>query len=151
MADKIAALTQLIQPIVEAEGYMFWGLNFHVNGKHSCLKVFIENEKGISLDDCSLVSRQLSAVLDVENPIPSRYNLEVSSPGMARQLFTPAQYRQFAGEKLDIVLMVAIEGRKRFTGILTSVVDEGIFIETDGHSVRLPFNNIAKAKIVPAF
>jgi len=149
--DKITQLRALILPVVEDSGYMLWGLDFNTASKRPCLRVFIEHENGVSLDDCAMISRQISAVLDVEDPISTRYNLEVSSPGMARQLFTPVQYQNYCGDTIDVVLLVDIDGRKKFKGILNEVHEDQIVIDVDGNKIRLPFSHIAKAKLVPEF
>ncbi len=92
MASKEQQIQQMLEPTVEALGFDLWGVEYLSQGRHSVLRVYIEHEKGISVDDCAAVSEQVSGVLDVEDPITGEYTLEVSSPGMDRLLFKLEQY-----------------------------------------------------------
>jgi len=92
VATKEQQIQALLEPTVEALGYELWGLEYLSQGRHSTLRLYIESEQGISIDDCAAVSEQVSSVLDVEDPITGEYTLEVSSPGMDRLLFKPDQY-----------------------------------------------------------
>jgi ribosome maturation factor RimP len=106
-------------------------------------------ESGIGIDDCERVSREVSALLDVEDPIPSAYTLEVSSPGEDRVLRTRAHFVRFAGSRVFVELKVPREGRKRFTGMLTSVNDAGVELEVDRQPVSVRFDEIEKARLAP--
>ena len=106
-------------------------------------------ESGIGIDDCARVSREVSALLDVEDPIPSAYTLEVSSPGSDRVLRTRAHFGRFAGARVFVELKVPREGRKRYTGLLAAVSDEGVELEVDRQRVRVPFAEIEKARLAP--
>lgn len=151
MTDKLTQLKALIKPVIEADGYQLWGLTYNVDGHKACLRVFVEHEHGVSVDDCAIISRQIGAVLDVEDPIASRYQLEVSSPGMARQLFEPSQYQAYCGEKIDVTLMVGVDGRKRFKGVLRAATNTDITLELEGREVCFLFSDITKAKLIPVF
>jgi ribosome maturation factor RimP len=106
-------------------------------------------ESGIGIDDCARVSREVSALLDVEDPIPSAYTLEVSSPGTDRVLRTRAHFGRFAGARVFVELKVPREGRKRYTGLLAAVSDEGVELEVDRQRVSVPFAEIEKARLAP--
>jgi ribosome maturation factor RimP len=106
-------------------------------------------ESGIGIDDCERVSREVSALLDVEDPIPSAYTLEVSSPGEDRVLRTRAHFDRFAGSRVFVELKVPREGRKRYTGKLTSVNDGGIELEVDRQPVNVRFDEIEIARLAP--
>jgi len=146
-------LNELIEPVVTAMDYEFVGLEYLNQGNGSVLRIYIDQEQGISVDDCADVSRQISAVLDVEDPIPGEYTLEVSSPGMDRPLFTKEHYIQFVGHEIKLSLIQPSEetNRKRFRGILSAVQGEEIILEVDNEEFCLPINNIAKANLVVQF
>lgn len=148
---KESQLTDLLRPVVESMGFVFWGLEFIAQGRQSMLRVFIEHENGINVDDCAAVSRQLSAVLDVEDPITQEYTLEVSSPGMDRPLFTVEQYQQYANHIIELRLRMPFEGRRKFKGQLTGVEQEDIVLVVDEHEYLLPIESIEKAHVVPQF
>jgi ribosome maturation factor RimP len=106
-------------------------------------------EGGIGIDDCERVSREVSALLDVEDPIPSAYTLEVSSPGSDRVLRTRGHFDRFAGSRVHVELKAPREGRRRYTGMLKSVSDAGIELEVDRQPVSVPFDEIEKARLAP--
>ncbi len=152
MSAKLKQLEDIIRPVVEGLGYEFWGIEFRSRGYQSMLRVFIDDaENGISIDDCEKVSRQVSGVMDVEDPIQSEYTLEVSSPGMDRPLFRPEQYEAFIGHQVQIRLRMAFEGRRKFQGVIRAVEGEDVVIVVDDHEYLLPFDSIEKAKIIPVF
>jgi ribosome maturation factor RimP len=139
----------MLQPTVEALGYELWGLEHLVQGRHSVLRVFIDSPAGISVDDCAAVSEQVSGVLDVEDPITGEYTLEVSSPGMDRQLFRLEQYAGYIGEIVEVRLRSAFEGRRKFKGVLKGIEGEDVVIQVDDHEFLLPYGAIEKARIQP--
>lgn len=110
MSSKLEQLQALLAPVVEALGYECWGVEFISQGRHSVLRVYIDRPEGILIDDCEAVSRQVSGILDVEDPISGEYTLEVSSPGMDRPLFTLEQFAKHAGEQVKIRLRSPYEG-----------------------------------------
>lgn len=144
-------LTQMLTSPVEALGFEMVGIEFVRAGKHSILRVFIDHEKGIDVDDCADASHQISAVLDVEDPISTEYNLEVSSPGMDRPLFTEAHYARFVGEIISIRLSVPMDNRRNFKGKLLNCENGQISIEVDGETFLLAIANIDKGNLVPTF
>lgn len=151
MSTRLEQLQTLLAPIIESLGYQCWGVEFISQGKHSLLRVYIDHADGIGVADCEKVSKQVSAILDVEDPIPYEYTLEVSSPGMDRPLFTLEQYQQFIGEQLKIKLRSAFEGRRNFNGILQGIEDQQIVLRVDNQEYLLPIEIIDKANIEPAF
>ena len=107
-------LSKLIEPVVQELGCELWGIEKLQQGRQVVLKIYIESAKGINVDDCARVSRQVSAILDVEDPIPGEYMLEVSSPGVERRFFKPEHFNVCKGEKVQITLRQAFDGRRKF-------------------------------------
>ncbi|MBT8069572.1 MAG: ribosome maturation factor RimP [Xanthomonadales bacterium] len=148
---SVQKLNELLQPLVEELGYEFVGLEYNSNPKHAVLRIFIDHENGVGIEDCEVVSRETAALLDVKDPIRSHYNLEVSSPGLDRPLFTPAHYQAFAGRQAQINLFAPQDGRRKFSGPILSADENSVRIEQDGMEVTLDLDNIAKAKLVPDY
>lgn len=144
-------LEQSLKPTIESMGFEFWGVEYIPAGRHSTLRLYIEKEGGVSVDDCADVSRQVSAIMDVEDPISGAYNLEVSSPGMDRQLFKPEQFARYQGEQVQVRTSLAVLGRKRFKGPMVKVTEEGIELEIDAEIYEIPFDLIEKANLVAEF
>jgi ribosome maturation factor RimP len=120
-------------------------------GRFTTLRVYIDHAKGIGVEQCAEVSRQVAAVLDVEDPIVGEYTLEVSSPGLDRPLFSLAHYQASVGEKLSLKLRLAFDGRRRFTGLLRGIEGDEVILQVDDEEYLLPFDSIEKANIVPRF
>ena len=148
---SVQKLNELLQPLVEDLGYEFVGLKYNSNPKSSVLRVYIDHEDGIGIEDCETVSRETAALLDVKDPIRSQYNLEVSSPGLDRPLFTPAHYVQFAGQAAQLTLFAPQDGRRKFSGPILGAEGTTVRIEQDGSEVALEIANIAKAKLIPDY
>lgn len=144
-------LLSLLEAPVGALGYEVVELEFHPQGRGGLLRVYIDREEGVTVDDCEIVSKQVSAVLDVEDPIPGHYTLEVSSPGMDRPLRKPKDFVRFAGEQARIDMELPIEGRRRFAGTLKGCEADEVTIEVDGVLHKLPLGGIGKARLVPNF
>jgi ribosome maturation factor RimP len=140
-------LRALLEPAVERLGYELIDLRF--SGRQGALRLFIDRPEGVGLDDCEKVSRAVSALLDVEDPIPGHYDLEVSSPGLDRKLTKLAHFQRFTGETLKVQMRFPIEGRRRFRGRLLSADDKNIVLEVDGTQHRLPLATIDSARLVP--
>lgn len=151
VSSKLEQLQAMLAPVVESLGYQCWGIEFISQGRHSLLRVYIDHANGILIDDCEAVSRQVSAVLDVEDPISSEYTLEVSSPGMDRPLFTLEQFVGHAGEQVKIKLRSPFEGRRNFQGLLRGVEEQDVVVLVDDHEFLLPIDLIDKANIIPRF
>jgi len=142
-------MLKLLEPVVERLGYELADLEVRLGGKGGLIRVFIDKPEGIDLDDCEKVSLAVSALLDVEDPVPGNYNLEVSSPGLDRKLTKVAHFQRFAGETVKVQMRFPIEGRRRFRGTLVSSDDENIVVEVDGESLSLPLKTIDTARLVP--
>ena len=142
-------LANLFEPVVESMGYELVGVEFERGGGHGTLRVYIDREEGVSLDDCAAISHQLSGILDVEEPIQQAYDLEISSPGIDRPLFKLEDYERFVGQTARIKLAVALQGRKNFKGELEGVTDSKLVsIRVDGELFDLPYADIARANLV---
>ena len=141
----------MLRPAVEETGKELVGIEFVGAGKHSVLRIFIDHADGINVDDCAEVSRQVGAILDVEDPISSEYNLEVSSPGLDRPLFDKAHYEAVIGETIEAKLGVPLNGRRKFKGILESIENDTLYVNVDGEAYPLVISNIDKANLVYNF
>lgn len=148
---KVDELKNLLEPVVTGLGYLFWGVEYVAQGKHSTLRVFIDHEDGINVDQCAEVSHQISAVMDVEDPISQNYTLEVSSPGMDRPLFTLEQFAAYIGEWVQVRLRAPFEGRRKFKGVLTAIEDQDICVTVDGMDYLLPIESVEKANLIANF
>ncbi len=144
-------LTEMLEAPVGAAGYELVGLEFGRAGQHSTLRIFIDHENGITVEDCAEVSRQVSAVLDVEDPISVVYNLEVSSPGLERPLFKAAHYEQFIGHEVSIVLKMAVGNRRKWKGVIQSIDGATVAVMVDGQEEHFALSNISKANLIPKF
>ena len=144
-------LNNLLEPAVEALGFELLGVEFMRAGKHSTLRIYIDHPDGISVDDCADVSHQVSAVLDVEDPINTEYNLEVSSPGMDRPLFKAAHYEAVLGEIVAIRLRIPQDNRRNFKGQILKVENGMITMKVDNEEYELSVDNIDKGNLVPQF
>lgn len=146
------AIYELVRGVVEPMGYELVGVELRPGERGGeVLRVFIDREGGILLDDCSAVSHQLSGVLDVEDPIKGEYSLEVSSPGLARPLFELAHFARYAGRKAKVKLASPLNGRRNFSGELAGVEGEVVLLQVDNELVRIDFSQIDSAKLVPEF
>jgi ribosome maturation factor RimP len=141
----------LLQPLVEELGYEFVGLDHQSNPKNTVLVIYIDQPGGIAVEDCERVSREVAALLDVEDPIPGHYNLEVSSPGLDRPLFTLEQFERFRGEQVRLSLYAPQDGRRKFKGQILGAENGKIRLDQDGAEVELELGNIAKARLVPDY
>jgi ribosome maturation factor RimP len=149
MGRQMNQLDDLIRPVVEQLGCELWGYHYFKQGRYSTLRVYIENPKGVTCEDCQRISAQIGAVLDVENPISGQYTLEVSSPGLDRTLFTQSQYEQFIGHRIQVRLSIPVKERRNFTGTLQAVQTDTIIINIDGIEHELSLATIEKANLVP--
>ncbi|TRY29939.1 ribosome maturation factor RimP [Aliiglaciecola sp. M165] len=151
MSQLEQKLTEMLNAPVEALGFELLGIEFVRAGKHSTLRVYIDHPDGITVDNCADVSLQVSAVMDVEDPISTEYNLEVSSPGMDRPLFKETHYQQCVGEIVSVRLRMPMNERRNFKGSLISVENGNLTIEVDGQNYVLAVANIEKGNLVPTF
>ncbi len=142
-------LTRLVEPVVVGMGYELIGVEFDAHQR--TLRVYIDCERGVQVDDCSKVSHQLSGLLDVEDPIPGNYHLEVSSPGLDRPLFTLGHFERFKDALVRIQLLSPIDGRRRFKARLLGIEGEKVLLQDGEIRFDIPFESIDRARIVPEF
>ena len=146
LRDTLAAL---LTPLIEGLGYELWELEYSPGRGNGFLRLYLDAEAGITLEDCERVSRAVSELLDAEDPIPGQYTLEVSSPGLERPLRTAEQFGRFVGETVFVETVQAVEGRRRFKGALTAAGAETVEVEVDGRRWTLPIGGIRKAHLAP--
>lgn len=143
------ALLKLLEPVVESVGYELVHVEF-VQGPDAVLRIYIDAPGGIELDDCGKVSREVSAVLDVEDPLPGAYHLEVSSPGLDRPLTKPEHFERFAGEKVKLTLHEARDGgRRKFTGTLSGIAGGVLTVDCGELTLQCSLDDIEMARLVP--
>lgn len=147
----IGELQKIIEPAVTAFGYELWGCEWASLGKnHRVLRIYVDSEHGVDIDICAKISRQISSVLDVENPVTGSYTLEVSSPGIDRTFFTASQCRRYLGQVINVRLRVATEGRRQFRGVLQEAWEDRIILRLDEQTqLELTWRDIDKAHLVP--
>ncbi len=148
MKRSESAITELIEPTVLAMGLQLWGIDLSQRGKYSILRIYIEREEGVTITDCEKVSRQVSAILDMEDPIAGEYTLEVSSPGLDRPLFTSEQFGRFIGSDVKVRLHHPVDGRRKLNGSIENVSGDEIMLSVDGEGFRLQHTDIEKANVV---
>ncbi len=144
---KDTVLTELLQGALAVYGYELWGYELNSSEGNMRLQVYIETPQGVTLDDCERASRQIGAVLDVEDVMKGKYLLEVSSPGLTRALFTVEQYKRYLGRPVKIKISGG-EGRRTYRGELAEVTDEAVSLIVEGETIVLPFEDIEKANLV---
>lgn len=150
MALTVPHIEELLIPGAETLGYELLAVEV-TGGDVSILRVYIDSEDGVTIDDCASASRQFSAILDVEDPISNRYTLEVSSPGMDRPLAKPHHFKEVVGGDVKIKMSTLINGRRRFTGELVDANDDFVVVEVDGEQTELPYIEMDRARVVPVF
>lgn len=151
MSARLKTLREFIEPVVTALGLELWGLEFNSAGRNSTLRIYIDGPDGVSVDDCARVSHQVSGILDVEDPIPEQYMLEVSSPGMDRPLYTLEQFQAYAGHQVQLRLRMPFEGRRKFKGLLNGVEGDEVLLVVDDEEYLLPIDYIDRANVIPQF
>jgi ribosome maturation factor RimP len=164
-ADLRNKLIGLVEPLLAQLGYELADLQLAAGRNHADLRIFIDrlpgadgvvapvgpDGSGVGIDDCERVSREVSALLDVHDPVPSAYTLEVSTPGLDRVLRTPAHFTRFVGERVNVEMFAPRDGRRRYTGTLRGSAAGAITLEVDGVEVVLQLNDIERARLVPAW
>lgn len=152
MTKKERELEALLAPTVRAFGCELWGVEYRPWGRgRSTLKVFINADNGVTIVDCERISAQISALLDVENPIVDSYRLEVSSPGLDRTLYRREQYEANVGCRVNVRLAFPFNGQRRFEGLLAGVEEEDLVLRVEDEEYLFPFDQIQRARIVPVF
>ena len=149
MRGVAPAIRERLESGVQALGFELVDVELMGGRHHKTLRVYIDGPQGVTVDDCADVSRQLSAILDVENPFPGAYTLEISSPGLDRPLVTPADFRRFQGATVKVRLSSPLDGRRNFTGRLLESSAEAIVVEVDNERFTLRLDTIERARLVP--
>lgn len=153
--SKEAEITDLCRPFVESMGLEWVGVEYRHHSRDALLRIYLDKEGGISMDDIVAATEELNPFLDAHDPIGGMYTLEVSSPGLDRPLFALRDFERFIGHRAKINLRVAMERRRRFEGVITAVEGENIHLTIEeGKEQRmqiLPYSNIDKARLVPIF
>ncbi len=149
LAKKIS---DFVEPAIGAMGLSLWGVEV-TSANRPTVIIYIDSDSGVSIDQCAKVSREIGLMLEVEEIINSAYVLEVSSPGLERKFFKPEQVTANIGKKLEVALIISIEGRKNFRGILTETDDEGLVLQLEDQEepVKLDWDRIRKAKLIHEF
>ena len=137
----------MLVPAISALGYTLWGIEYMPQGKHSLLRVYLDKEGGVDIEDCARASRQISSILDVEDPISGEYTLEVSSPGVDRVLFNLDQLREYLGWHVQLRLTENFENRRKFAGQLKAIVDDEIVLIIGDEEYTIPYELIEKANL----
>ena len=148
MYKQNPALVKLLQPVIAALGYELLGIEQMNQGRGSLVRVYIDRESGISLADCERVSEQATGVLDVEDPIRGSYQLEISSPGLDRPLFTLEQCSRYVGRNIRLRLRSKLQGRSKLTGQLVELHDDALVVDESGTRFDVPADMIEKANLV---
>lgn len=151
MATLEQNLQEMLQGAVEDLGCELWGIECQRSGRFMTVRLFIDKEGGVTVDDCADVSRQVSAILDVEDPIADKYNLEVSSPGLDRPLFTLQQFERYIGQDIAVHLRIPVMERRKWQGKLERIENDMVILIVDGQEQVLVFGNIQKANVVAKF
>ena len=143
-------LRKLIEPAVTALGFELVGVEF-IRARHGVLRVYIDHENGIGVNDCKAVSHQVSGLLDVEDPIRGEYSLEVSSPGLDRPLFQARDFERFAGHEINLRLLAPVDGQRKFKGTLAGMRDDHVVIRMDDEELLVRLDEIDQARLVPDY
>ena len=148
--DAAARVERIIAPTLDGMGYELVRVQMSGGRQHSRLQVMAEraDQRGMTVDDCAEISRAVSALLDVEDPIAGSYDLEVSSPGIDRPLTRPRDFERFAGQEAKIEMRETLDGRRRFRGLLKGFEEGCALLEVESETVKLPVEDIERAKLV---
>lgn len=144
-------LLNLIEPVVEGLGYECVGIEYSSHPKNGFLRIFVDKEGGVQMEDCTKVSHQISGVLDVEDPIAGEYNLEVSSPGVDRPLFKIQQFERFIGQIVQVNLFKPVDGRRNIKGVIEKVEGDDVYLLQEGQTYKVAFQAMSKARLEPDY
>ena len=150
MSKRTEQIRELLAPVVNDMGYELWGIEY-LQGRGAVLRLSIDHEAGITVDDCVAVSHEVSGVLDVEDPIPGEYNLEVSSPGMDRPLFELSQFERYLGEQVQLKLLAPVAGKRKMMATLVAVDGDTLVVMLNGDTLRIPYSQVDRARLEPRF
>ena len=149
MHRQHSELIELLEPVITALGYEMLGIEYFKQKDGSLLRLYIDSDAGITIDDCTRVNHQVIGVLDVHDPIKERYHLEISSPGLDRPLFTLKQFQRFLGQQVKIKLREKIDERRKFTGVIKAIEETAVLVSEEGNDYLIPADVIDSAHLVP--
>ena len=149
MHRQHSELIELLEPVITALGYEMLGIEYFKQKDGSLLRLYIDSDAGITIDDCTRVNHQVIGVLDVHDPIKERYHLEISSPGLDRPLFTLKQFQRFLGQQVKIKLREKIDERRKFTGVIKAIEETAVLVSEEGIDYLIPADVIDSAHLVP--
>ncbi len=149
MHRQHSELIKLLEPVITALGYEMLGIEYFKQKDGSLLRLYIDSDAGITLDDCTRVNHQVIGVLDVHDPIKERYHLEISSPGLDRPLFTLKQFQRFLGQQVKIKLREKIDERRKLTGVIKAIEETAVLVSEEGIDYLIPADVIDSAHLVP--
>ena len=142
-------LIELLEPVVTVLGYELLGIEYFKQKDGSMLRLYIDNEAGITIEDCARVNQQVIGVLDVHDPVKKMYNLEISSPGLDRPLFTLKQFQRYLGQEVKIKLREKINERRKITGVIKAIEETAVLVREEGVDYLIPADVIDSAHLVP--
>jgi len=145
--DVIESVREIVNPLLLENGFELVDLEYRREGRARVLRIFIDKDGGITVDDCAKVSRELGTLLDVHDVIPGSYNLEVSSPGLTRVLKKPSDFERFRGKKVKIKTKMDIGDRRVFVGRLLDFADDVATVLVNGHAYLIEYDKIEKANL----
>jgi ribosome maturation factor RimP len=146
--DQKEDIRRLVEPIARDMGLTLWGIAYGAVGNRRLVRIFIDSERGVGVDQCAELSRHVGVVLEVEDVIPGAYVLEVSSPGLERPFFDPSQMEGYVGREVSIHLVEPVQERKNWRGELLSVQGSTIRLLVEGQEVEFPWDRIRKARLI---
>lgn len=143
----ISNVKELLEPILDEKNLELFDIEYKGLGSKGILRVFIDKEEGVTVNDCAKISRELGALLDVHEVIPGSYTLEISSPGLTRPLRKPGDYIRYIGKTVKIKTLEDLDDRNVFQGRLVDFVDETVSLQIDGVNYLIPYDKIEKANL----
>ena len=149
MHRQNSELIELLEPVVMALGYEMLGIEYFKQKDGSLLRLYIDHESGITLDDCARVNHQVIGVLDVHDPIKERYHLEISSPGLDRPLFTLEQFKRYLGQEVKMKFRQKLDGRRKIKGVIKAVEEKAVIVSGGDIDYLIPADVIDSAHLVP--
>ena len=149
MRERETRLHELIEPTVNSLGFELVGVLWRDGRSRGLVRIYIDRDEGVTVDDCARVSHRVNGLLDVEDPVPGEYDLEVSSPGVDRPLFVARDFARFAGADIRVTLRNPFVGRRRFKGTLGGYRDGVVFVDEHGTEHRFAISEIESAALVP--
>lgn len=141
-------LCSMVETVVVGLGYELVGIDYRPNPRDGLLRIYIDAESGIDVDDCAVVSRQISGVLDVEDPIPGHYTLEISSPGLDRPLFKLADYDRFSGCKAKIQFSSLVDGKRKIVGVIKGTDGDEVLVESEEGLFKFIIEQVHRARLI---